>query len=144
MCHSEELRQNMVQWCRKWQPRPVFLPGEPHGQYEKARRYDTRRWPPPTPGQKVSNMLLGKSKGQLWIAPKRMKWLGQSRNDAMLWMCLVVKVKSSAVKNNTAQEPGTLCPWIKVNWMWPSRRWQEWHQILGRNQWTKMDGNGRI
>ena len=26
----------------------------------------------------------------------------QSRNDAQLWMCLVVKVKSNAVKNNTA------------------------------------------
>ena len=26
------------------------------------------------------------------IAPARMKWLGQSRNDIQLWMCLVVKV----------------------------------------------------
>ena len=39
-----------------------------------------------------------------------MKWLGQSRNDAQFWMCLVVKVKSNAVKNSTAQEPGTLGP----------------------------------
>ena len=31
-----------------------------------------------------------------------MKWLGQSGNDAQLWMCLVVKVKSDAVKNNIA------------------------------------------
>ena len=31
-----------------------------------------------------------------------MKQLGQSRNDAQLWMCLVVKVKSDATKNNTA------------------------------------------
>ena len=29
-----------------------------------------------------------------------MKWLGQSGNNAQLWMHLVVKVKSSAVKNN--------------------------------------------
>ena len=55
-----------------------------------------------TPGQKVSNMLLGKSRGQLLIAPERMKWLGQSRNNTQLCMCLVVKVKSSAVKNNIA------------------------------------------
>ena len=53
-------------------------------------------------GWKVSNMLLGKSEGQLLIAPERMKWMGQSRNDAQLWMCLVVKVKSDAVKNNIA------------------------------------------
>ena len=52
-------------------------------------------------GLKVSNMLLGNSGGQLLTATKRMKWLGQSRNDAQLWMCLAVKLKSDAVKNNT-------------------------------------------
>ena len=45
------------------------------------------------PGLKVSNMLLGKSRGQLLISPETMKPLGQSRNDAQLWMCLGVKVK---------------------------------------------------
>ena len=44
------------------------------------------------------------------IASERMKRLGQSGNDAQCWMCLVVKVKSDAVKNNTAQETGTLHP----------------------------------
>ena len=53
-------------------------------------------------------MLLGKNGGQLLIAPERMKQLGQSGNDAQLWMCLVVKVKSDAVKNSTEQEPGML------------------------------------
>ena len=42
----------------------------------------------------MSNILLGKSEGQLLIAPERMKWLGQSGNDAKLQMCLVMKVKS--------------------------------------------------
>ena len=55
-----------------------------------------------SPDQKVSNMLLEKSGGQLLIAPERMEWLGQGRNDAQWWMCLVVKVKSSAMKNNIA------------------------------------------
>ena len=50
------------------------------------------------PGLMVFDMLPG----QLLLAPERMKWLGQSGNDTQLWMCLVVKVKSSAVKNNTA------------------------------------------
>ena len=36
------------------------------------------------------------------IAPEGMKRLSQSRNNAQLWMCLVVKVKSDAVKNNIA------------------------------------------
>ena len=55
-------------------------------------------------------MLLGKNGGQLQIDPERMKWLGQSRNDAQLWMCLVVKIKSGAVRNNILQEPGMLSP----------------------------------
>ena len=55
-------------------------------------------------------MLLGKSRGQLLIAPERMKQLDQSENDAQLWMCLVVKVKSNAVKNDIAEEPGRLGP----------------------------------
>ena len=46
-------------------------------------------------------MLLGKSREQLLIAPERMKRLGQSKNDSLLQMCLVVKVKSDAVENNT-------------------------------------------
>ena len=46
-------------------------------------------------------MLLRKSRGQLLIAPGRMKQLGKSRNDTQLCLCLVVKVKSSAVKDCT-------------------------------------------
>ena len=56
-----------------------------------------------TPGWQVSSMLLAKSRE---TAPKRMKRLGQKRNATQLWMCLVVKVKSDAVKNNTVWEPG--------------------------------------
>ena len=44
-------------------------------------------------GLKVSSMLLGKSRGQLLIAPERMKQLGQSGNDVQFQMCLVVKVQ---------------------------------------------------
>ena len=44
----------------------------------------------------------GKDRGQLLISQERMKRLGQSGNDAQCWMCLVVKVKSDAVKNNIA------------------------------------------
>ena len=50
----------------------------------------------------MSSVLLGKSRGQLLVARVRMKWLGQSRSDVQLWMCLVVKGKSDAVKNNIA------------------------------------------
>ena len=36
------------------------------------------------------------------IAPEGMKRPSQSENDVQLWMCLVVKVKPNAVKNNIA------------------------------------------
>ena len=43
-------------------------------------------------------MLPGKSRE---IAPKRMKRLGQSGNDGVVWwMCLVVKMNSDAVRNS--------------------------------------------
>ena len=48
-------------------------------------------------GRKVSSMLLGKTRE---IDPEKMKWLGQSRNYAHLWMCLVVKGKSNPINNN--------------------------------------------
>ena len=47
-------------------------------------------------------MLLGKSIGQLLMAPAEVTYPGQSRNHTQLWMCLVVKVKSNAKKNNVA------------------------------------------
>ena len=56
-------------------------------------------------------MLVGKS-GE--IAPERMKMLGQSRNSAYLWMCLVVKVKSdtgAAAGENPRQEMAR----VKIN-----------------------------
>ena len=62
------------------------------------------------PGWKVSNMLLGNSRWKLLMSPERIKQLGQSRNDAQLLMCLVVKVKSDAIKNITAQKPGIVRP----------------------------------
>ena len=43
-------------------------------------------------------------------APEGMKRVSQSGNNTHLWMCLVMKVKSDAVKNNIAQEPGMLGP----------------------------------
>ena len=48
-------------------------------------------------GQYVPNMLLEES-GE--IAMEGMKKLSQRENNAQLWMCLVEKVKSTAIKNN--------------------------------------------
>ena len=47
-------------------------------------------WKISLPSQKMCNKLLGKSGGQLLIAPERTKQLGQSRNDTQcgyVWWC---------------------------------------------------------
>ena len=76
-------------------PFPVFLPGELHEQYEKAKRYDTEN-----PFRSVGVGVLLEKSGE--IAPERMKRLSQSGPGAQLWRCLVVQVKSDAVKNDIA------------------------------------------
>ena len=48
-----------------------------------------------SPGRQVLNKLLGKSRE---IAPEVMKRLSQNGNSILLWMCLLVKVKSDVVK----------------------------------------------
>ena len=58
--------------------------------------------PPPPPGWKVSNVLWGRV--EITNSSRRMKQLGQIRNNTQLWMCLVVKVKSEAIQNNIEQE----------------------------------------
>ena len=79
----------------------------PHEQYEKGK---IRHWKMSPPDWNVSNMLLAKNGGQLLITAERMKRLSQSGNDSQLWMCLAVKLKSNAVRNSIAQEPGMLGP----------------------------------
>ena len=43
-------------------------------------------YPPTTTnlGQKMSNILLGKSRGELSIAPERIEQMGQNRADVLL------------------------------------------------------------
>ena len=64
----------------------------------KRQKDMTLKDDPPPPGQCVQ-MLLGKSRE---IALEGMKRLSQNENEAQLWMYLVVKVKSDAIKDNTA------------------------------------------
>ena len=61
------------------------------------------------PGQKVSNMILRKNRE---VAPKKKKKIrGWAKVEiTQLQMCLVVKVKSDSVKNDTEWEPGMLSP----------------------------------
>ena len=51
-------------------------------------------------------MVLRKNREVASEKKKKIKKLGQRGNYAQLWMCLVVSVKSDAVKNNISQERG--------------------------------------
>ena len=74
------------------------------------------------------------------IAPERMKRWSQSKNNSQLWMWQVMEVKSDAVKNNIAYEPGLLGTWIKVNWKWSNVMARVNINILGISElkWTGM------
>ena len=69
-----------------------------------------------------------------------MKRRSQSRNNAPLWMWLVVEVKSDAIKSNIALEPGMLGPWIKPNWVVKQEMARMNVDILGISEikWTRM------
>ena len=58
-------------------------------------------------------------------------------------MWLVMEVKSNALKNNIAQEPGMLGPWIKVNWKWSNKMTRVNIDILGTGE-LKWTGMGRF
>ena len=55
----------------------------------------------------MSNMSYGEEQRN---TPEGMKRLGQSGNSAQMWVCLMVKVKLDAGKDNIAEEPGMLDP----------------------------------
>ena len=42
----------------------------------------------------------GEEQRDITNSSSKMGWLGHSKNDAQLWMCHMVKVKSDAVKNS--------------------------------------------
>ena len=93
-------------------------------------------------GQKVSNMLLEKS--ILLIAISSRENGSWAKVETALSCGCIWWWKSDAVKNNIVYEPGMLGTWIKVNWMWSSRRWQECNiDILGNSD-LKWMGTGKF
>ena len=109
MGHGGEFWQNVVHWRGEWKTTSVFLPWEPHEQYEKAKNRTLKEELPRSVGAQYTT-------GDQWrITPERLKRQSQSKNNTQWWMWLVMEVKSNAVKSSIAQEPGILGPWIKTN-----------------------------
>ena len=74
------------------------------------------------PSLKVPNMLLGKSRGQLLIAPQRRKQLGQSGKRCSVTVVSAGESNVDAIKNNTVASTlkQSRCPsadkWIRKLW----------------------------
>ena len=65
--------------------------------------------------------------GEQWTNNSRkMKGWSQSKNNTQVWMWLVMEVKSNCCKKPYCIGTGMLGPWIKINWKWSNRKWQEW------------------
>ena len=103
-------------------------------------------WEMNSPGWWVPNMLLEIS-GE--ITPERMKRQSQGRKSTQLWMWLVIKARSYAIKSNIAWEPGMLGPCIKAIWKWSNRKWQPtpvfvpggsqgWGSLVGCHLWGRI------
>ena len=113
MDHGGVFWQNVVHWRKVWQTPSVLLPWEPHEQYEKAKKKKKKMiWKDGLPRSVSAQYATGEE----WRNSSRKNEEAEpKRKPHMLWMWLVMDVKSDAVKNNVAHEPGKLGPWIKVN-----------------------------
>ena len=104
-------------WRTEWQTTSVFLPWEPHEQYEKAKRQKTERWTP-----QVSRYPIC-----YWRGVE--KWKNEEMETKQK-QHPVLDVTGDGSKVRCCKEQyciGTwnVSPWIKVNWKWSNRRWQE-------------------
>ena len=87
MGHGGEVWQNVVHWRREWQTTSVFLPWEPHEQYEKQKDRTLKDELPRSVGTQYAEIS-----GE--ITTKRMKGWSQSKNNTQLWMRLVIEARS--------------------------------------------------
>ena len=73
----------MVHWRREWKTTSVFLPREPHEQYEKAKYRTLKDELPRLVGAPYTT-------GDQWRnTQERMRGWAQSKNNTQLWMGLV-------------------------------------------------------
>ena len=77
--NNTQMKFVYISWRRKWQPTPVFFPGEPNEQYEKAKsitaedeplRLEAVQWATGEEGKTIANRS------------RMNEELGQSGNDA--------------------------------------------------------------
>ena len=79
------------------------------------------------------------------ILPWKIPWTEESGrlqsmgSQTVRYDWVVMEARSNAVKSNIGYEPGMLGPWLKANWKWSNRIWQEWMSTFTLE---KGDGEG--
>ena len=111
---ASSVQPNMVHWRREWETTSKPLQHsclENSMKSMKSQKFKTLE--DELPRSVGAQYATGKEKRN---SSRRNEEGELKQKTTQLWMWLVMEVKSDAVKNNIADEPGMLAPWIKVNW----------------------------
>ena len=138
MGHCGEFWQNVVHWRREWQTTSVFLPWDPHEQYEKAKRYNLKEEPPRlvdvqyATGEEQKNSSRRNEEAEpKW---KQRPVVDVSGGESKVWFCK--EQYCIGTWNVRSVKQGKL-KMVKTG----DSKSEHWHF---RNWWTKMDQNERI
>ena len=118
--HDAEDWQSVVHWRREGQSTSVFLPWDQHEQYEKAKWEDTERGTPQVSRCQYATVewWRNNSRKNEGIEPNQKKYpVMDVTGDRRKVQCY---------KEQYSIGNWMLSPWIKANWKWSNRRWQEW------------------
>ena len=130
--HGGEFWQNMVHWRRECKSLQHSCLENPMNSMKRQKNRTPKDELPKSVGAQYAT-------GEKWrnrhrkdeeMEPNQKQHPGVdvTGDGSKVWCC----------KNNIAQEPGVLGPWIKANWKWANRRWQEWTLTF----WESENYNG--
>ena len=134
MGHGGEFWQSVVQWRREWQATSVFLPWEPHEQYEKAKERTLKDELPRSVGAQYAT-------GDQWRNNSRKNEEMEPKQKQQPF----VDVTGDGSKVRCCKEQYCIGPWNvrymnQANWKWSNRRWQEWTStFLESANWNGLE-----
>ena len=123
MSHSEDFWRNMVHWRKECKSLQYSCHENPMNCMKRQKGMTPEDEP-----HRSESVHHATGEDQRAIINSSRK--NEAAESKWKWYSIVDvaggESKADAVKNNIAQEPWMLGPWIKVNWMWSCRRGQEW------------------
>ena len=117
MGHGGEVWLNVVHWRREWQTTSVFLPWEPHEQYEKANDRILKEEPSRSVGAQYAtgDQWRNNSRKNEGMEPKQKQYPAVDVTDD--------RSKVRCCKEQYCIGTWNVSPWIKANWKWSNGRW---------------------